>query len=51
MTEPEELAYARWLLGSCERFGCLPSELLGEDVELLKLQRIEAMGRGGEQPS
>ncbi len=48
MTEPEELAYARWLLGSCERFGCLPSQLLDEDAGLLRLQQIEALGRGGE---
>lgn len=25
----------------CERFGCLPSELLAEDAELIRLLRME----------
>jgi hypothetical protein len=33
------------VLGICERFGCLPSELYREDAELLRLLTIEAMGR------
>lgn len=29
----------------CERFGCLPSQLLAEDAELLRLVQIEQRGR------
>jgi len=34
---------ARWILRNCERFGCLPSELLEEDAELLRLLAIEQL--------
>ena len=42
------------ILGLCERFGCLPSQLLAEDAELLRLVDIERLGtppepEGGEQ--
>lgn len=33
------------ILGLCERFGCLPSALLAEDASLLRLLKIEQMGR------
>jgi pyruvate/2-oxoglutarate dehydrogenase complex dihydrolipoamide dehydrogenase (E3) component len=33
------------VLGLCERFGCLPSALLAEDAELLRMVRVEALGR------
>lgn len=33
----------------CERFGCLPSQLLAEDAELLRLVQIEQRGRPPEQ--
>lgn len=33
------------ILGLCERFGCLPSALLREDGRLLRLLRIEGLGR------
>lgn len=36
------------ILGLCQRFGCLPSALLAEDVSLLRLLQIEALGREGE---
>lgn len=29
----------------CERFGCLPSALLAEDAEFLRMVKLEAMGR------
>lgn len=29
----------------CERFGCLPSALLGEDVSLIQMLAIEARGK------
>ena len=35
---------ARFILRACERFGCLPSQLLAEDAELLRLLNIEALG-------
>jgi len=34
----------RFILRNCERFGCLPSQLLEEDAELLRLLNIEALG-------
>lgn len=37
------------MLGACERFGKLPSELYAEDVELIQLLNIEAMGRRDEE--
>ncbi len=33
--------HARWILGLCERFGCLPSQLLDEDADLMRLLTIE----------
>lgn len=33
------------LLSMCERFGCLPSALKREGVSLLRMVRIEALGR------
>lgn len=33
------------ILSLCERFGCLPSALLAEDAGLLRMVRIEALGR------
>jgi hypothetical protein len=30
----------------CERFGCLPSALLAEDVALVRLLEIEGRGLG-----
>jgi hypothetical protein len=33
------------VLATCERFGCLPSQLYAEQSELLRLMAIEDMGR------
>lgn len=33
------------ILGLCQRFGCLPSALYAEDAGLLRLLRIESLGR------
>ncbi len=33
------------MLGLCERFGCLPGQLLAEDAGLLRMVRIEALGK------
>jgi hypothetical protein len=35
---------AKLVLGLCERFGCLPSQLLEEDASLLRLLKIESLG-------
>lgn len=32
-------------MGLCERFGCLPSQLLAEDGRLLRWLAIESLGR------
>jgi hypothetical protein len=33
------------VLGICQRFHCLPSALADEDASLLRLLKIEALGR------
>ncbi len=38
------------VLGLCERFSCLPSALMAEDVALLRLIAIEDLGRDKEDP-
>ena len=43
VTEPAELTEARWILRQCERFGCLPSQLMREDAGLLRLLRLEEL--------
>ncbi len=43
--KPRELIHAELILGLCERFGCLPSQLLAEDAELLRLMEIVHRGR------
>lgn len=32
-------------MAMCERFGCLPDRLYEQDVELIRMARIEALGR------
>jgi hypothetical protein len=46
--KPRELAQAELILGLCERFGCLPSALLQEDATILRMLKVESMGRKGE---
>lgn len=43
--KPSELARAEFVLGLCERFGCLPSALLQEDASIIRMLKVEAMGR------
>lgn len=38
------------MLGICERFGQLPSTVLAEDPELVRLLTIEALGTKRENP-
>ncbi len=40
--------WARFVLGACERFGCLPSALFTEDAGLLRLLEIEALCKAPE---
>lgn len=35
---------AETILRLCDRFGCLPSQVLAEDAGLLRLLRIEELG-------
>lgn len=37
------------MLQTCERFGCLPSQLYRERGELMKMQAIEELGGSREQ--
>jgi hypothetical protein len=41
VTEPVELAEARWMLGLCREFHCLPSQLMNEDAQFLQALAIE----------
>ncbi|MGD9749791.1 MAG: hypothetical protein AB7W59_02230 [Acidimicrobiia bacterium] len=33
------------VLGLCERFGCLPSQLFAEDSSLLRMVRLESLAQ------
>lgn len=43
---PPELAEARTVLRLCERFHCLPSQLLAEDVALLRYLAVDYLAQG-----
>ena len=43
--KPWELEEAQMVDGLCQRYGCLPSQLLDEDVQILKMLAIVAEGR------
>ena len=48
VTKPVELTYAETIIGLCDRFHCLPSQLENESAELLRMLRIiELGGKGG----
>ena len=41
MTEPWLLKRAKWLDAMCQRYSCLPSELMAEDADtLLQMQAV-----------
>jgi len=42
--KPPELANAELIDNICQRYGCLPSELMKEDVSLLKMLHIVTLG-------
>lgn len=35
-------------MSCCERFGCLPSQLMAEDAEIIRMIQIEALGKEGD---
>lgn len=43
------MAIAQTVVGLCDRFKCLPSQLMGEDASLLRLVAIEARGKRKQQ--
>ena len=43
--KPAELARAELIVGLCDRFHCLPSQLLEEDWELLRMLELVELGR------
>ncbi|GAA2209313.1 hypothetical protein GCM10009850_047710 [Nonomuraea monospora] len=43
VTKPRELENAQWVLAMCQRFGCLPSQLLAEDASFLRLLALEEL--------
>ena len=45
VSRPGELAEAELLLAVCDRFKCLPSQARGEDAGILRLLKIEQLGR------
>jgi len=48
VSEPVELLEAKMIDNLCQRYSCLPSQLLGEDVSLLKRIGIVAEGAPSE---
>lgn len=47
---PKELQKAAFIVQTCKHFGCLPSQLLEEDAELLKLLTLYDRGGFNETP-
>jgi hypothetical protein len=45
LRKPPELAEAELVLDLCERFHCLPSQLMGESAGIIRLIMIESEGR------
>ena len=45
VTKPVELDMAEIIDNICQRYSCLPSELMGEDVGLLRMLAIVGEGR------
>lgn len=41
---------AEYVIGLCERFHCLPSQLYAEDAEFLQLVSIQAIATPVDQP-
>lgn len=45
ISKPQALIEAELIDGLCQRYGCLPSALLAEDVGILKMLSVVALGR------
>lgn len=45
VTRPWELIRAELIDGLCQRYGCLPSQLLEEDAEILQMVNIVGLGQ------
>ena len=45
MTKPVELDMAEIIDNICQRYSCLPSELMGEDVGILRTLAIVGEGK------
>ena len=43
MTKPWELERAEFIDGLCQRYGCLPSQLLEEPVDMLRMLSLIAL--------
>lgn len=43
--KPRELELAQMIDSLCERYGCLPSQLLAEDISVYQIASIAEMGR------
>lgn len=43
--KPSALTQAELVLAACDRFHCLPSQVLAEDASMLQLLAIAAAGR------
>jgi pyruvate/2-oxoglutarate dehydrogenase complex dihydrolipoamide dehydrogenase (E3) component len=43
--KPWELVHAELIDGLCQRYGCLPSQLMQEDAEILRLVAIVQEGK------
>lgn len=42
--KPLQLASAELVDGICQRYGCLPSQLMEEDVSLIRILEIVSLG-------
>ena len=45
IVKPAQLVTAEIIDGICQRYSCLPSQVLGEDVSLIKTIQIAELGR------
>ena len=45
MKKPWELVQAELIDGLCQRFGCLPSQLMQEDAQILRMIAIVQEGK------
>ena len=51
VAKPLDLELAEIVDGICQRYGCLPSAVMGEDVGILKMLSIVGEGKVEDEPS